>query len=218
MKKKLLHIFMSWVFSIVILFVIFSGLFILNQKGDNMFFELIFLFLKDNLIFIILISSVFFIAEIFFYFDFPINIPAPIINGIGSIFLINLIFEIFAFIGGITQQDIFMILISFSVFIYPLVFIIVLISGYFLILARIKKKSKKESENENEFIKDINKDKKSWNDIEDEFRETLYEGIHAVKKSIVSEKDSLKKPRKSKQIKSKLKNIKSNKNKKNKGK
>lgn len=88
-------------------------------------------FLRGNLLLIIVMAALFMNADIFDSLRFPLNVPAPLISAIAAMFVVKLIYNAFDWIGTLTDAEIATILDPLSKAVYPLVFIIVLVLGYF---------------------------------------------------------------------------------------
>ncbi len=152
------------------------------------------LFLNENFWLLILISIILLVGDIFFAFPFPLNLPAPIIKAIGSVFLMAFLLHIFQWVDTVTATSLHPLVWLLSFIIVPLVFFIVLISGYFEIMRQLCFESKPEKEGECQVvheIKDIPIEEpvlnvKSWEDIGAEFRLMLYDVMqrfrHEVRK------------------------------------
>jgi len=141
------------------------------------------LFLNENFWLLMLISIILLVGDIFFAFPFPLNLPAPIIKAIGSVFLMAFLLHIFEWVDTVTVTRLTPLVWLLSFIIVPLVFFIVLISGYFEIMRQLCFESKPEKEGECQVvheIKDIPFEEpvlnvKSWEDIGAEFRLMLYD-------------------------------------------
>lgn len=169
----------------LIVFLIALGLlnFFVNYFDNKIFYEIV--KLLNNSIWLILVFSIIFtIAEVFGSFSFPLNMPAPIFNAIGSIFLLNFLFKIFVKVGQLTDIDTFLSISKLFSVLYPIVFLLVLIGGYISIFARaieenINKKSRASKKKSNE---------RTWDDVGNEFREMLYEVFHSAREAIKNNK------------------------------
>ncbi|NMC58375.1 MAG: hypothetical protein GYA51_03165 [Candidatus Methanofastidiosa archaeon] len=168
-----------------VVFLIVLG--ILNLFVDyfdsKTFYEILRL-LNNNLWLILIFSIIFTIGEVFGSFSFPSNIPAPIFNAIGSIFLLNFLFKIFIKVGELTDVEAFYSISRVFPMLYPIVFLLVLFGGYITIFARaadetIKAKTKTSGRKSQE---------RTWDDVGNEFREMLYETFHSARESIKQNK------------------------------
>ncbi|MCK4476848.1 MAG: hypothetical protein KAU16_08990, partial [Methanophagales archaeon] len=103
----------------------------------NPLFHQVVQFLNKNIVLLIVMFVIFLIGEVFNALIFPLNLPAPLFDAIGSVFLVAFIFRIFAFLDAFTKENIFQIFTRLSFLIYLLVFIIVLLGGYSWLFARL---------------------------------------------------------------------------------
>jgi len=140
--------------------------------------------LNNNIWLIFVFSIIFTVGEVFGSFRFPGNLPAPIFNAIGSIFLLNFLFKIFRLVGNLSEINTFDNLTKTFPFLYPIIFLLVLLGGYISILsgASWSKPKKKTS------TKSTPKEEISWDDVGEEFKEMLYEAFHSARESIKQNK------------------------------
>lgn len=64
-------------------------------------------FLNLNFWLLILIGIIIFIADIFGALPFPMNLPAPIIKAIGSVFIIAFVLRVFEWVDSATGNNIY---------------------------------------------------------------------------------------------------------------
>ena len=140
---------------------------------------------------LLLMAIILFIADIFGAFPFPLNLPAPIIRAFGSVFCIAFVLSVFQWVDsnfGTTLSQFFWVL---AFLVVPLVFLIVLATGYFEIMRRLWWQPKltdagaevvyqESSEEPEQPISDT----KSWDEIGAEFRMMLYDIIHRFRQEI----------------------------------
>jgi len=177
-KNRDLYLVSFVVFLIILGFLNIS----LDVFDNNILFEVVRL-LNNNIWLIFIFSIIFTIGEVFGSFKFPGNLPAPIFNAIGSIFLLNFLFKIFRLVGNLSEINTFdNLTITFS-FLYPIIFLLVLLGGYISILSGSsweipkKKASSKKT-----------KEEMTWDDVGNEFKEMLYEAFHSARESIKQNK------------------------------
>lgn len=140
---------------------------------------------------LLLMAIILFIADIFGAFPFPLNLPAPIIRAFGSVFCIAFVLSVFQWVDsnfGTTLYQFFWVL---AFLVVPLVFLIVLATGYFEIMRQLWWQPKltdtgaevvyQESFEEPE---QPVSDAKSWEEIGTEFRMMLYDIIHRFRQEI----------------------------------
>ncbi len=93
-------------------------------------------FLNRNVWFLILSSVFFYLAALFYSFGFPINILTPPSDGAGSIFIVGFLINLIAVTDKYSGIGVGSVLKSFSILIYIMVFILVVIFGYVSIAQR----------------------------------------------------------------------------------
>lgn len=161
-NKTVLGVILSRLIGLLVFLILLAIANVLEIYVPNAIYSKTVSFLNNNLGLIILFSIIFSFGELFSIFKFPFNLPYPIFNGIGSIFLVTFLFRILSLIGGITSQDFFLPFRLMEPWVYPLVLLIVLIVGYVRILkylSKPRKHLKKEAEwkrGVKELIEDIN--------------------------------------------------------------
>lgn len=86
--------------------------------------------------FLIAMSAILAIGEIFGALPFPLNLPAPLFNAIGSVFLITFLLRIFELLEKTLDKELlFFDRVQFLI--YTIVFVAVLVVGYALIFKRL---------------------------------------------------------------------------------
>ena len=134
---------------------------------------------------ILTIAIILFVADIFGAFPFPLNLPAPIIRAFGSIFCIAFIISIFQWIDntfGTALVDLFWFP---SLILIPLLFILVIASGYYEIMRELWWQPKTDQDPGGQVVHQAAvesfqppSDAKSWEEIGAEFRLMLYDLMH----------------------------------------
>jgi hypothetical protein len=154
------------------------------------------LFLNENFWLLLLICVIFFFGDIFAAFPFPLNLPAPIIKAIGSIFCMIFILGLFQWVDTMAATNLYRMFFFLSFLIVPLVFLIVLASGYFEIMRQLWWMPKLDDEGDDQIVhqaKEVNSDAlgsdtlsdaKSWEEIGIEFRLMLYDLMHRFRQEI----------------------------------
>ena len=167
-----------------LVFLIILG--ILNASLDyfdnNILNEVVRL-LNNNIWLILVFSIIFTIGEVFGALRFPSNLPAPIFNAIGSIFLLNFLFKIFGLVGKLSEIDTFDAVSNVFPLLYPIIFLLVLLGGYISIFANISWDHPKKK-----ISPPKNKEERSWDDVGNEFKEMLYDAFHSARESIKQNK------------------------------
>jgi len=181
-----------WIIVSGILGIILFLLFLAVLRYAAIYFANAFLagfadFLFSNTGLIIFLGIMFMIADLFYSFSFPLNLPGPIFSAIGSIFLIAFLFHILGFIDDTYGFGIFPGLYIVEFFIYPIVFLIVLVAGYWSIFSSMADKERVVKEPTQEPAAGPEKkssEVKNWDDIGDEFKEMLYDIFHRIREEI----------------------------------
>ncbi len=165
-------------------------------------------FINSNVILSFFLLFVGLINEIFWNFNFPFNLLAPVTSTIFSVFIITLFYRMWIFLDGYVHAG-----ISIPIYtIYTVIALIVFIAGYMIIIASGgKTKEKVETDYQKEFkkIKRLSTKKKSdveWDDVkgqskllvynlEETIKVVLYNIIEALNKIMEKDKKSKKKRR-----------------------
>jgi hypothetical protein len=145
------------------------------------------------LLLIVLILS---LADIFGAFPFPFNLPSPLIRAFGSIFCIAFILSVFQWADGNFNTLLFPLFWLPSLILIPLIFLLILISGYLGIMRRFWWQSKQDAAGETDIVQLVSveeKDRpvsgeKSWEEIGAEFRLMLFDIIHCFRQEIKKKK------------------------------
>ena len=186
-RKSLLWVIISRVTGFMFFLAAVFALNILKDRIDNHTFRLIVDFINDNFALIVIMTIIFFFTEISSVLIFPLNLPAPIIGAIGSIFLVTFVFNILEFVDFLIDFDFFHLIERFTNIIYTVVFIITIVGGYLSILfkpfAAAEKTREKPEEKETEKKKD-----KTWEDIGKEIKNALYDSFHSMRESAKKDK------------------------------
>jgi hypothetical protein len=148
--------------------------------------------LNDNFWLLLLIGIILLIADLFTAFPFPLDLPAPIIRAIGSVFVIAFILRIFEWVDQITGSDLFQFFWFISFIVIPMVFLLVLVTGYYEIIRRLFRSGR--TNGEITAISDptigtprmahSENGTKSWEEVGIEFRMMVYDIIHRFREEI----------------------------------
>jgi hypothetical protein len=151
-------------------------------------------FLNTNFWLFILIAIIFLAADLFGAFPFPLNLPAPIIRAFGSVFCIAFILLFFQWFDTIYGTTLYQFFWLTSFILVPIVFLIVLASGYYKIMRSLWLKPKLDQELESETVIFQEKisgqvsqnpsDTKSWEEVGLEFRMMLFDIFHRFRDDI----------------------------------
>jgi hypothetical protein len=142
---------------------------------------------------LLLITIVLFIADIFGAFPFPLNLPAPIIRAFGSVFCIAFVLSVFQWVDSISGTTFYQFFWVLAFLIVPLVFLIVLASGYFEIMRKLWWQPRIDGRSDGQVVHESSDygpaempvtDAKSWEEIGAEFRMMLFDIIHRFRQEI----------------------------------
>jgi hypothetical protein len=153
-------------------------------------------FINENFWLLGLIAVILLVADLFGAFPFPLNLPAPIIKAIGSVFCIAFILRVFQWVDTVTTLSLYPAFWLVSFLVVPLVFLIVLATGYFEIMRRLWLQPNLDADTGAEVvhlavIKEPElpvQNAKSWEEIGEEFRMMLYDIIHRFRQEINKKK------------------------------
>jgi hypothetical protein len=191
-NKSLSSVFVSRMIGIITFLIVVVLANILTYYLSNPFYRAGVTFLNENFWLLMLIAIIMLIGDIFFAFPFPINLPAPVIRAVGSIFIIAFLLRIFEWVDSATATSLHPVIWVLSVVIVPVVFIIVLVSGYFGIMRQLFRTPQAETDGENTVVHAIKSspqegavpDAKSWEEIGAEFRLVMYDLMQRFRQEI----------------------------------
>jgi len=158
---------------------------------DGIYYKAVEGILFANFWLLLLIAIVMFVADIFGAFPFPLNLPAPIIKAFGSIFCIAFILNVFRWVDISFGTTLFQLFWMPSLILIPLLFILVLATGYFEIMRRLWLQPRLDTgpgaevvhQEPPEFGQEVS-NVKSWEEIGAEFRMMLFDIIHRFRQEI----------------------------------
>ncbi|MDO8871548.1 MAG: hypothetical protein Q7V05_02310 [Methanoregula sp.] len=182
-NESLSSVFVSRMIGIICFLIVVVLANILTYYVSSPIYRTGVLFLNENFWLLMLISIILLVGDIFFAFPFPLNLPAPIIRAIGSVFVIALLLHIFQWVDTVAVTSLYSFVWVLSFVIIPIVFIIVLVSGYFEIMRKLCWGPPPEKEGECQVVHEIKNipleepvlNVKSWEDIGAEFRLMMYD-------------------------------------------
>lgn len=149
-------------------------------------------FINENFWLLVLISIILLVADLFRAFPFPLNLPSPIIRAFGSVFCIAFVLSLFQWVDFNFGTRLYQFFWVLAFLVVPLVFLIVLATGYFEIMRglwwqpNLNDESGAEvihQETNNETERPVS-NAKSWEEIGAEFRMMLYDIIHRFRQEI----------------------------------
>lgn len=141
---------------------------------------------------LLLIGIIFLVADLFIAIPFPLNLPGPVIKAVGSVFCIALVLNVLQWLDHTAGSNFYQIFWLFSFLLVPLIFFIVLLTGYLEIVGKLLRQPKLSPEDSTviinaEYPKEDNQpvsDAKSWDEIGAEFRLMLYDVVHRFRQEI----------------------------------
>jgi peptidoglycan/LPS O-acetylase OafA/YrhL len=163
---------------------------ILTYYVSNPFYHAGVGFINENFWLLLLIAIIMFVGAIFGAFPFPLNLPAPLIKAIGSIFCIAFILQVFQKVDPTNLYPMFQFM---SLLIAPLIFILVLAGGYFEIMRQLWWQPRSGLTDDGQVVHESHIDGypderetgiKSWEEIGAEFRLVLYDILHRFRQEI----------------------------------
>jgi len=192
-KRSLGWVFISRMMGIICFLIVVVLANILTFYVSNPTYHAAVQFLNINFWLLLIIGIILFVGDIFRAFPFPLDLPYPVIKAIGSVFVIAFILRIFEWVDRITTNSLYHYFWLISFVIVPLVFIVVIISGYYEILNELWARSKFNPDAANVDGAEIpvaasfpqpQTNAKSWDEIGAEFRLMLYDIIHRFREEI----------------------------------
>jgi hypothetical protein len=193
-NKPLSWIFVSRMIGIICFLIVVVLANILIFYVPNPVYQSGVMFLNANFWLFILIAVIFLAADLFGAFPFPLNLPEPIIRAFGSVFCIALILLFFQWFDSIYGTTLYQFFWLTSFILVPIVFLIVLVSGYYEIMRKIWWQPKLEHEPESETVvfheetfgqvSQKVSDTKSWEEVGLEFRMMLFDIFHRFRDDI----------------------------------
>ena len=195
-KKPLSWIFVSRMMAIIcfLIVVVLATILTTVTTPDGTFQQAADGLLFSNFWLLLFILVILFVADIFGTLAFPLNLPAPFIRAFGSAFCITYILIVFQWMDdnyGTTISQFSWLIPSFIV---PLVFLIVLVSGYYVIFRQLSEQPEKESEDMSDTLMVHGErydsaaqpvsDARSWEEIGEEFRGMMFDIFHRIREDI----------------------------------
>lgn len=197
-KKPLSWVFVSRMIGIIcfLIIVVLANILTYYVSNDFLIYHLAVTFLNENFWLLILIAIILLAADIFNAFPFPFSLPAPLVRAIGSVFCIAFILRGVQWLDTVAGTNLYtqFWLILVSLLVVPLIFIVVLVSGYYTILRQLwgQPKQKTGEGYDTIVVRDEPQyqsslpvtDAKSWDEIGKEFRLMLFDILHRFREDI----------------------------------
>jgi hypothetical protein len=123
-------VFLSKVIGFVVFLILLGVTNLMIPYIQNDTFTSVVLFLDSNIKVIVIFTILLMIGELFAVLIFPFNLPAPLFSAIGSVFLVEFIFELIIFINKLTKTPMDIPFNLLYIIVSAIVFIVILIAGY----------------------------------------------------------------------------------------
>lgn len=193
-KKPLSWIFVSRTIGIITFLIIVVLANLLTYYVSNTLYDSSVTFLNENFWLLIIVAVILFVGDVFGVFAFPLNLPGPFIRAIGSVFFIFFLLRAIQWVDTIAATNIAAPFLLISFLLVPLVFLIVLVSGYYAILQELSWQPEMEGDDSSDTFIGYSEyyesaahpvtDAKSWEEIGGEFRMMVYDIIHRFREDI----------------------------------
>ena len=150
-------------------------------------------FINENFWLLLLIAIILFVGAIFGAFPFPLNLPAPIIKAFGSVFCIAFLLQVFEWVDSVAMTKLYPTFWFLPYLLVPLVFLLVLASGYFEIMRQLWWQPRRDLDPDGQIIHESHgdasynervNDAKTWEEIGAEFRMMLFDILHRFRQEI----------------------------------
>ncbi|HVN73520.1 MAG TPA: hypothetical protein VMT44_02875 [Methanoregula sp.] len=192
--RSLGWVFVSRMIGIICLLIVFVLAKILENftSKEGIYHGAIEGLLFANFWLLIVIAVIILVADIFIALPFPLNLPGPVIRAIGSVFCIALVLNVFQWIDSTAGTNIYQIFWLLSFLVVPLVFIVVLVSGYFEIVKQLFRQARQAPADDQVTVSPDHpravdqplSDAKSWEEIGEEFRMVIYDLLHRFRQEV----------------------------------
>lgn len=137
-------------------------------------------FLYANLVLIIALSVLFMIGEVFETFSYPFNLPFPAFNAFASVLLVLFLIRMLEFFDIYFTLSISSAITILQWILYPLIFIVVIVTGYLSIFRKAPEETPDTGSPE-----PVPAGKPaSWEDVGGEFRQMLYDFFSRIREEI----------------------------------
>jgi hypothetical protein len=123
-------------FLIFIILVVVAEMVLQNVENET--FSQIVQFFSSNALLLFLITIFAMMGGIFWVLDFPFNIPSPIVQAVGSIFIVTFLLKAVAFTAEMFGK-VFEVSGIIQIIIFILVGLVILVMGYLKLLVKLGK-------------------------------------------------------------------------------
>lgn len=130
MAKNTTGIVVSWIFGILALIFLIFLVNIISYIVPNTFTKDLVQFVNGNIIFLIIISLLFFLGSLFYRMGFPVNLGFPVFDAFGGFFLTRLLIDLVDLLDGYAGTGIGNLLVTYAWAISVVIFVIIIAFGY----------------------------------------------------------------------------------------
>jgi hypothetical protein len=123
--------------------------------------------------------------------DFPVNLPGPFFNALGSVFLVSFLFQVLYLVDQIRNVPLFSLFRPIEPLLYILIFFIVLIVQFVHLFSQFGEEGEMEqmpSSGKEPPERDTDSGPSpgsvSWEEVETEFRMFLYDFFHSLRNTL----------------------------------
>ena len=191
-KQPVGWIFISRMIGIICLLILIVSVNILGHYLTNPVFRDGVTFLNSNFWLLMLIALIVLVGDLFTALPFPLNLPGPIIKAVGSVFGFAFLLNVFKWVDEVTTTNIYQAFMPLLFLLIPLVFLIVLVCGYYEIMRQLWWSTVATPAPDSQVVHQDAPaappvrvtDAKSWDEIGTEFRLMLYDLLHRFRQEI----------------------------------
>ncbi len=128
--RPILKVVFTKAISFLIFLIVLMCLKVVSPIINSSVFSAVVSFLEGNVLVIFMATLFLMLGELFDELDFPLTLPAPILNAIGSLFILTFIFNSLRLVSALTDNSFVLNLQAVYGFVYLCVFLVVLLAGY----------------------------------------------------------------------------------------
>jgi hypothetical protein len=171
--KTPVHIVLSKLFGFIFFLILLAVANIIIPNVNNGAYTSSILFFNANITILFLITFVGMINELFWNFEFPFNILAPLTGGALAVVVIMFFYQMWIFLNQYINAD---ISVPINI-LYIVIASLVVVFGYLSILLRrgkTKEGEEKRKVKEKREFKETRRKRLDWEDVEQEFKLFFY--------------------------------------------
>jgi hypothetical protein len=150
-----------------------------------------FLIAPTTIALVVIFSLLFLVGEVFLALDFPLSLPGPLFNALGSVFLVSFLLQLLYLVDTFSGMTIFSLFKPLEALLYFLIFLIVLIVQYVHLFSRgwegwnEKPPSRPDNQTKpQEPASYTSHHDVSWDEVEAEFRMMLYDFFQSIRNAL----------------------------------